>query len=83
MTFIKFGLAAAAAVMLPLAAFAQSADTNYCKALSAKYREYAKAGAVDSTAAAAMAKCDKEPAAGIPVLEKHLKDGKVALPPRT
>jgi len=81
-SFVKFCLIAGAAVALPVAAFAQSSDTAYCKALSEKYRDYAKSGSVDATAATAMAQCDKNPAAGIPVLEKHLKDGKVALPPR-
>ncbi|MBY0323714.1 MAG: hypothetical protein K2X72_33665 [Reyranella sp.] len=41
------------------------------------------AGQIDSTAVAAMAQCNSKPAAGIPVLEKHLKDGKVALPTRS
>jgi hypothetical protein len=82
MSFVKSCLIAGAAMTLPLAAFAQSSDTAYCKALSGKYREYAKANVVDAEAAAAMAQCDKSPAAGIPVLEKRLKDGKVPLPPR-
>jgi hypothetical protein len=38
----------------------------------------------DAVAADAMAKCKAgNTAAGIPVLEKFLKEGKVTLPPRT
>jgi hypothetical protein len=64
-------------------AFAQSADAAYCSALSAKYREFVGSGQTDATAATAMAQCSSgNTAAGIPVLEKTLKDAKVALPPR-
>jgi len=73
----------AAAFALPAAAFAQSADQKYCKALSSKYREYQRAGSIDGEVAAAMGQCDSNAAAAIPVLEKHLKAGKVPLPPRT
>jgi hypothetical protein len=62
---------------------AMSNDQAYCKALSVKYREYARAATVDNAAALAMSRCDTgEAAAGIPVLEKLLNDGKVPLPPR-
>lgn len=76
-------LAVGVALTLPLSSFAQSADdVAYCKALSEQYRAFAKSNAVDATAAAAMAQCDRNPKAGIPALEKHLKDAKVDLPPR-
>ena len=80
--FVRTCLIAGVVVGLPLAAFAQSADSKYCAALSAKYRQL-NTSQSDETVAAAMAQCDKSPEKGIPVLEKHLKDAKVALPPRT
>jgi hypothetical protein len=72
-----------ASIALPFAAFAQSADARYCEALSVEYRKINTAS--DSGAAAdAMANCKAgNTAAGIPVLEKALKDQKVSLPPRT
>jgi hypothetical protein len=72
-----------ATLALPMAAFAQNVDLKYCKSLSDKYREYARADTVDSEAAAAMAQCDTNAAAAIPVIEKHLKADKVTLPPRS
>ena len=64
-------------------AFAQTTDAAYCAALSAKYREYIGSGQADATASAAMAQCSSgNTAAGIPTLEKALKDAKVTLPPR-
>ena len=58
-------------------------DQAYCKALSAKYRDYARANIVAPAAANAMHQCDiGETAAAIPVLEKLLNDGQVPLPPR-
>ncbi len=70
------------AIALPMAAFAQSADAKYCEALSVAYRKLNTAS--DSGAAAdAMANCKAgNTAAGIPVLEKALKDQKVTLPSR-
>jgi hypothetical protein len=57
-------------------------DAQYCEALSVEYRKLnnqATAGAE----ADAMAQCKAgNTAAGIPVLEKALKDGKVTLPSR-
>jgi hypothetical protein len=59
-------------------------EQAYCKALSVKYREYARASVVDNDAALAMSRCDTgEAALGIPVLEQRLNDGKVPLPPKT
>lgn len=68
---------------VPASAIAQlSADVAYCNALSAKYRE-TKTSQADEAVAAAMGQCTKDPAAGIPVLEKHLTNAKVPLPPRS
>jgi len=64
-------------------ASASMSDQAYCKALSVKYREYARAAIVDNEAALAMSRCDTgEAALGIPVLERRLTDGRVPLPPR-
>jgi hypothetical protein len=73
---------------LPVAAFAQSSDANYCKALVAKYEQYldqsSKKGqqpqGVD--AQAGVAKCKAGDTTGIPAIEKALKDAKFDLPPR-
>ena len=80
MKLIRFMAFAAFATVLPLAAFAQTADVTYCKALAAKYRTYGKNPATD--VAAALAGCDNRAGEAIPVLEKQLKDDKVALPSR-
>jgi hypothetical protein len=59
-------------------------EVAYCKALSAKYRDFARANVIDNDAALAMSRCDNgETALAIPVLEKLLTDGKVPLPPRS
>jgi hypothetical protein len=81
--FIRKTLFVAVALALPAAAaFAQSGDVAYCKALSAKYREINRAASPSGAAADAMASCDANPKAGIPVLEQSLNDAKVSLPPR-
>ena len=73
-----------AAIALPFTAFAQSADTKYCQALSESYRNtIAKTATPNNQVPVAMSKCATAPLEGIPALEKALKDGKVALPPRT
>jgi hypothetical protein len=67
----------------PLAS-AYADDASYCEALSASYRKLIGGSQEDAVAADAMAKCKAgNTAAGIPVLEKFLKEGKVTLPPRT
>ena len=77
------------ALSLPSAAFAQSNDAKYCQALSDKYDAYLNMGqnrgaqpqSVD--ARVALEKCKAgDTAAGIPPLEKALKDAKLDLPPR-
>jgi hypothetical protein len=67
----------------PLAS-AYADDASYCEALSASYRKLIAGSQADAVAADAMAKCKAgDTAAGIPVLEKFLKEGQVTLPPRT
>ena len=86
-TFIKAGLAAVL-FSLPVAAFAQSSDAAYCKALVAKYEQYldqsSKKGdqpqSVDSKTG--VEKCKAGDPSGIPAIEKALKDAKFDLPPR-
>lgn len=82
MKTVNFVALATAAVLMPLTAFAQSADTTYCRALAAKYREFNKGQDPQANVAAAAAKCDAKPGEAIPALEKQLKDDKIALPPR-
>ena len=74
-------VAICAAIGLPFAASAQSADTKYCNALSEKYRT-SGTNKGDSPEAIAMGKCANDPASAIPVLEKSLKDAKIPLPAR-
>jgi hypothetical protein len=78
------------AVLIPVGASAQMSDADYCKALTQKYEVYISnisvgrsptPGAIDGTIA--IDKCKSgNTAAGIPVLEKKLRDAKVDLPPR-
>jgi hypothetical protein len=80
--FIK-SIVAATVLMLPVAAFAQStdADAKYCNDMSAAYRAYTNN--IDAEATRAMTACRTDPAAAIPVLEKHLKESKIPLPSRS
>lgn len=81
MKFLK-ACVVATLVLAPAAAFAD--DASYCKALVDKYRTVTGGTQNDQTVAAAMEQCAKgNPAAGIPVMEKALKDQKATLPPRT
>jgi hypothetical protein len=83
MTRVKLCLIACVALGFPFAS-AYADDASYCEALSTKYRTIAGNAQVDATAAEAMAQCKAgNTAAGIPVLEKFLKDNKATLPPRT
>jgi hypothetical protein len=87
---MKVLTATIASLMLasPAVAFAQSADADYCAALSEKYDTYLEsAGAMGGHATpvdvvVAMDKCKSDPASAIPVLEKQLKAARLALPPR-
>jgi hypothetical protein len=74
--------------VIPVVAFAQSNDAAYCKALVAKYEQYLD---MDSKrwqqpqsldVRSAVEKCKAGDSAGIPVIEKALKDAKFDLPPR-
>jgi hypothetical protein len=74
----------------PVAASAQPNDAKYCSALVDKYNQYldmsSKKGEQPQSldAKVAIAKCQSgDTAAGIPALEKALKDAKLDLPPRT
>jgi hypothetical protein len=85
--FIKV-LPALALVSLPIAAIAQSSDADYCRALVAKYEQYldmdSKRGQqpVSLDLRSGVEKCKAGDPAGIPVIEKALKDAKFSLPPR-
>jgi hypothetical protein len=82
MKSVRFGLIVCF-LASPLAS-AYADDASYYEALSASYRKFIGAMQVDAVAADAMAKCKAgDTAAGIPVLEKFLKEGQVTLPPRT
>ena len=73
-------LSAGVALALPFAAFAD--DASYCKALADLYRQ-TNGQNMDASAPEAMNQCNKgNTAAGIPVLEKALKDQKATLPAR-
>jgi hypothetical protein len=74
---------------LPAVASAQSADTTYCNALGATYEKYVNNPSggrgnqpASATISEAQRQCAGNPAAGIPVLERALKDARVSLPPR-
>ena len=73
---------------MPTGALAQSADTTYCKALSATYEKYVNnpsGGRGNQPArvrvSEAQQQCASNPAAGIAVLERALKDARIDLPP--
>lgn len=83
MKTMKCCLIAGLAFGFPLAS-AYADDASYCEALSSSYRTLAGGAQVDASAAEAMAQCKSgNTAAGIPTLEKILKENKVTLPPRT
>jgi ABC-type glycerol-3-phosphate transport system substrate-binding protein len=75
------------AVVVTVSSMAAAPDTGdlaYCRALSAKYRDFARANVISPPLADAMYQCDTgNSAAAIPVLERALNDAKVPLPPRT
>jgi hypothetical protein len=76
------------ALSVPMAASAQGNDFAYCQALAAEYQKYyvktsgheIRPGPIDGNIAADQ--CRAGNTAGIPVLEKKLRDAKVNLPPR-
>lgn len=74
-------LAVCTALVLPVAASAQSAgDVAYCKKLSAVYRAYNDGSDPATSIATALAKCNGAPGSSIPVLEKALTDQGFKLP---
>ena len=76
-------------VASPVAAFAQADDAAYCAALADLARRYLGNTAEgrnvpDLNTSAAILDCQKGNfAAGIPVLEKKLRDGRFTLPKRS
>ena len=72
----------AAICLGPLIAHAQMSDAAYCQALSDAYRKLNTQN-TDAAVPEAMNQCKQgNTAAGIPVLEKALKDQKATLPAR-
>ncbi len=79
-----------AALVLPLSATAKSSDATYCQALARAYQRYVvkvdaghtvQRGALDGSVA--LEQCRAGNVAGIPVLERKLRDAGVELPPRS
>jgi hypothetical protein len=83
-------LVPALAALLPFGASAQMSDVDYCKALTQKYETYIANASIGHTTGSptidgsvAVAKCKEgNTAAGIPVLERKLRDARIDLPPR-
>jgi len=74
-------LAAATALVLPIAASAQSAaDVAYCKKLASVWRAYNEGVDPAAGIATALTKCNGAAAASIPVIEKALTDEGFKLP---
>jgi hypothetical protein len=79
---------AALALVLPFATAAHANDVTYCKALAAKYEatlvktagHNPSPGTVEGNVAAYQ--CNQGNTAGIPVLERKLRNGKIELPAR-
>jgi len=77
-------------VGLPLAASAQVSDATYCRRLTARYEAFIEnmnghsqqPGGLDGRVAVEQCK-EGNTAAGIPVLERKLRDAKVGLPNRS
>jgi hypothetical protein len=73
----------AAAMLIPLAASAQSAgDAAYCHSLADVWRAYNRGMDPAATVATAITQCNSKAAASIPILEKALTDDKIKLPTR-
>ncbi len=79
---------AALALMLPFSTVAHADDVTYCQALAAKYQatlvKLSGHNPNPGTAEGNMAayQCSQGNTAGIPVLERKLRDGKIELPAR-
>jgi len=62
---------------------AMTGDAAYCREMSVRYRRYLGQASTEGDVAKAIYDCESgNTAAGIPVLEKALRDAKLALPPR-
>jgi hypothetical protein len=79
------------ALLIPAAAFAQMSDADYCAALTQSYQTYVSTTAtgrspeptpIDAQNAIDQCKAGNT-AAGIPVLERKLRDAKITLPKRS
>ncbi len=79
MQIFKTGLIACAAIALPIVAFAQSADVDYCNKLGRVAREY---GANTGPVPQAVSQCASNTSVSISTLEQHLQAEKIKLPPR-
>ncbi len=83
MTKTTICFAALLAFGLPFMASAEMTDAQYCQAMVKKYRTASGGTQNNQAVAQAMDQCAKgNPAAGIPVMEKALRDAKVTLPTR-
>jgi hypothetical protein len=84
MTAMTKVLLCSTVLVLPFTAVAQSDDAKYCHALSEAYRHGTSRKIYPPVEVpVAMAKCEEgDTAAGIPILEKALRDAKINLPPR-
>jgi hypothetical protein len=79
---------AALALLLPFSTVAHADDVAYCQALAAKYQatlvkssgHSPNPGTAEGNVAAYQ--CSQGNTAGIPVLERKLRDGKIELPAR-
>jgi hypothetical protein len=82
-------LLACIVISMPTAAFAESSDLDYCRALVARYEAFLdqsqRRGEEPQTLAAKIAveKCKAGDTSGIADLEKELTRTKLGLPPRT
>jgi len=80
-------LIAGLSLAIPLPALAQS-NAKYCAELVEKYEQYVSEGAEKGASQSpleveiAKGKCRSSPASSIPVMEKALKNARIALPPR-
>ena len=71
-----------AIALAPLGAFAQVSDAAYCQRLADSYRKLNTQN-TDAAVPEAINQCNQgNTAAGVPVLEKALKDAKATLPSR-
>jgi hypothetical protein len=89
MTTSRILVMAALPVLVALGATSQSADSQYCTALSTKYDRYVNNPGMgrgsqppNARIDEAKSQCGGNPGYAIPILEQALKDARVDLPPR-